>query len=61
MRMMNRISFVLVLILLSCFNSKAQGVDYEQEVSAILKKARIPAISLAYIENGTLSQSLAIG
>ena len=61
MRMMKRISFVLVLILLSCLHSKAQGVDYEQEVSTILKKARIPAISLVYIEKGEISESLSIG
>ena len=61
MRMMKQVSFVLVLILLSCFHSQGQEVTYEQEVSAILKKARIPAISLAYIEQGEISQNIAIG
>ncbi|MEM6768230.1 MAG: serine hydrolase domain-containing protein [Bacteroidota bacterium] len=51
----------LALLISTCCLVLGQERAHEQEVASILKKARVPAISLAYFENGKISTSIAYG
>jgi CubicO group peptidase (beta-lactamase class C family) len=56
-----RLQIIFLILLIQAFEIKAQVRDRTENLTEIMLKNSIPGLSLTFIENGEISESLALG